>query len=130
MLRGLWDDGGMTSEQILELVRLLASADSPQTVVLDSTSSLWENFFQPGSKVMVRTVTHIDTGIVVACDGGAVVLSSAAWIADTGRWTQAIESGFAEGGEIEPYPADRHVIINLGSVIDATTIPDVPRSQR
>jgi hypothetical protein len=121
----------MNVDQVIELLRIAQAtpqSTEPPLVQPSNTSSLWEQFLQPGTKVLIRTVTHIDTGIVVACDGQAVVLSDAAWIPDTGRWTQALETGLASGGEVEPYAAN--VIVNLGSVIEITTIPVVPTSQR
>lgn len=83
--------------------------------------------WEVGKCYLIRTVTMIDTGRLVAVTPQELVLEDAAWIADTGRFTQAVAS--AEFGEVEPFPAGR-VIIGRGSVIDAVQINVVPRSQK
>ena len=80
-----------------------------------------------GKTYLIRTVTMIDTGKLVAVHEHELVLEDAAWIADTGRFTQALES--AEFGEVEQFPAGR-VIIGRGSIIDAVQIKLSPRSQK
>lgn len=86
-------------------------------------NSAWEI----GQNYLIRTVTMIDTGRVVAVTPHEIVLEDAAWIADTGRFAQAIEK--AEFGEVEPFPAGR-VIVGRGAVIDAVKIAILPRSQK
>lgn len=85
--------------------------------------SAWE----VGKNYLIRTVTMIDTGRLVAVTAQELVLEDAAWIADTGRFAQAVAS--SEFGEVEPFPAGR-VIIGRGSVIDAVQINVIPRSQK
>ena len=88
-----------------------------------SDNSAWEI----GKNYLIRTVTMIDTGKLVAVTEHELVLEDAAWIADTGRFAQAVEQ--AEFGEVEPFPAGR-VIIGRGSIIDAVPIKKTPRSQK
>lgn len=83
--------------------------------------------YEIGKNYLIRTVTMIDTGRVVAVTEHEIVLEEAAWVADTGRFTQALEK--AEFGEVEPFPEGR-VIVGRGSVIDAVQIVKVPRSQK
>lgn len=80
-----------------------------------------------GKNYLIRTVTMIDTGVLVAVTEHELVLEEAAWVADTGRFAQAVES--ASFGEVEPFPAGK-VIIGRGSIIDAVQIKAVPRSQK
>lgn len=80
-----------------------------------------------GANYLIRTVTMIDTGRLVAVTQQELVLEDAAWIADTGRFAQAVEK--AEFGEVEPFPAGK-VIIGRGAIIDAVQIKLVPRSQK
>lgn len=80
-----------------------------------------------GKIYLIRTVTMIDTGKLVAVSEHELVLEDAAWIADTGRFAQAVES--AAFGEVEPFPTGR-VIIGRGSIIDAVQITLAPRSQK
>jgi hypothetical protein len=106
---------------LTELLSIAKGAETPASPVLAS-------LLTPGAKVLIRTVTHIQTGIVVACDGQFVRLSSAAWIADTGRFADALASGLASGGEVEPFAAD--CVVSVGAIIDATTLPSIPTAQR
>ncbi len=80
-----------------------------------------------GKNYLIRTVTMIDTGRLVAVTEHELVLEDAAWIADTGRFAQAVEK--AEFGEVEPFPSGR-VIVGRGAVIDAVEIAVLPRSQK
>jgi hypothetical protein len=80
-----------------------------------------------GENYLIRTVTMIDTGRLVAITAQELVLENAAWIADTGRFADAVEK--AEFGEVEPFPAGR-VIVGRGSIVDAVKIKTLPRSQR
>lgn len=87
--------------------------------------------FQPyeiGGMYQLRTVTHIITGKVLEVGDKEIVVTNAAWIADTGRYTQAVAT--AEYEEVEPYPADAKVIIGRGSIIDAIKIPKLPKDQK
>ena len=74
--------------------------------------------FVVGEKYLIRTVTHIDLGKVVAVYQQEIVIVNASWIADTGRYHDALMTGSLS--EVEPYPAGQHVIIGRGSLIDAT----------
>lgn len=87
------------------------------------TNGPWE----VGKNYLIRTVTMIDTGRLVEVTPQELVLEDAAWIADTGRFAQAIEK--ADFGEVEPFPTGR-VIIGRGSIIDAVQIQKTPRSQK
>ena len=73
-------------------------------------------FYQLGQPYMIRTVTMIYTGKLIKASNNELVLTNACWIADTGRWTQACETGSFD--EVEPYPRDAEVIINRDSIID------------
>ena len=87
--------------------------------------------FQPyviGGLYQIRTVTHIVTGKVLEVGEAEIVLAEAAWIADTGRFTQAVEK--AQYDEVEPYPADKKLIVGRLTVVDAVEIPALPRDQK
>ena len=86
-------------------------------------NSAWE----VGKNYLIRTVTMIDTGRLVAVTDHELVLEDAAWIADTGRFADAVSK--AEFGEVEPFPAGR-VVLGRGAVIDAVQIRTIPRSQK
>lgn len=81
-----------------------------------------------GNKVLIRTVTNYFTGEIVEVEGSEVTLKEAAWIADTGRFHQALKTG--ELNEIEPMP-DGMVTIGRGAIIDICTWSnDLPRKQK
>ncbi len=107
----------LTIGEARELGRLFSGARG----ALDN--SAWEI----GKIYLIRTVTMIDTGRLVAVTEHELVLEDAAWIADTGRFAQAVEK--AEFGEVEPFPAGR-VILGRGAIIDAVAITLAPRSQK
>ena len=86
-----------------------------------------EHPFEIGKIYLIRTVTMIDVGRVVAVYPTEIVMEEACWVADTGRFAQAVAS--AEFGETEPFP-DGRVIIGRGSIIDAVQINKTIRVQK
>lgn len=70
-----------------------------------------------GSNVFIRTVTHYFTGHVERVTKSWIILSQAAWIADTGRFSEALKTGRLN--EVEPYPDDGVVRVARDGVIDA-----------
>lgn len=106
----------LTLRQLREAAALFGTA--PQR-----DDSAW----RVGKIYLIRTVTMINTGILVAVTPQELVLEEAAWIADTGRFADALES--AEFSEVEPFPSGQ-VIISRGSVVDAVEIKKAPRAQR
>ena len=69
-----------------------------------------------GKAVFVRCVTHYYTGRLVAETSSELVLDDAAWIADTGRFSQALGTGTLN--EVEPYPGRCYV--SRGAVVDVS----------
>lgn len=84
-------------------------------------------FWIVGRAYLIRTVTMIDTGVLVSIDEHDIVLKDAAWIANTGRFNAALIS--AQFEEVEPFP-DGLVAIGRGALIDAVMIPNAPRTVR
>lgn len=83
--------------------------------------------FVIGEKIFVRTVTHHLTGRVKSVCGKFITLSDAAWIADDGRFSQAINEG--KLGEVEPVNCD--VRLNAETIIDVYSwAHDLPRVQK
>lgn len=76
------------------------------------------NGYQPTgylrTNVIIRTVTHYFTGHLIEEGPNWLILTDAAWVADTGRWADALEKGTLN--EVEPYPDG--VRVNTSSVID------------
>ena len=71
-----------------------------------------------GNDVLIRTVTHFHTGRIEQITEQEIVLSSAAWIADTGRFANALKEGKAILGEVEPFA--NPVSVNRGAIVDVT----------
>lgn len=103
----------MTLNELIEAIKNIEPTDN----------SVWEI----GANYLIRTVTMIDTGRLVAMTAQELVLEDAAWIADTGRFFDAVSKG--QFNEVEPFPAGR-VIIGRGAVIDAVKIETLPREQK
>jgi hypothetical protein len=71
--------------------------------------------FQIGKKYYIRTVTYHATGKVKRIKGGFLVLTDAAWIADSGRFREAIMNGVLS--EVEPVEVEMY--LNIASITDA-----------
>jgi len=114
-----FDINSLTIGQAKELAALFGSNQSPAPV----DNSAWEI----GKIYLIRTVSMTDTGRLVAVTPNELVLEDAAWIADTGRFSEAVAA--AEFGEVEPFP-DGRVVIGRGALIDAVQIKQAPRSKK
>ncbi len=84
--------------------------------------------FEVGKPYFIRTVTYHLTGRLLAVFEHELLLDDAAWIAEDGRFAQAMETG--EFSEIEPYPTGRRVIVGRGAIVDACVCPTLPRTQK
>lgn len=114
----------LTIGQIREIQAMFPTSPQffPPTI-----SSVIDHPYQIGKCYLIRTVTMIDTGRLVAVTNQELVIEDAAWIADTGRFSDAVAK--AEFGEVEPFP-DGRVIIGRGAIIDVVEIDKTPRSQK
>ena len=99
------DINDLTYGQIKEISNLVKGGESVKT-----------NPFKVGENYLIRTVTMILVGRLDAVYETEMVLSSASWVADTGRFYDALKSGSLS--EVEPFTDD--VIVGRGSLIDAT----------
>ena len=85
--------------------------------------------YQVGKNYFIRTVTHHLTGKLVKVTSKELVLVDAAWIADDGRFMQALRDGSVK--EVEPFPDGAEVVVGRGALIDAVIWKhDLPREQR
>ena len=66
-----------------------------------------------GKKLFIRTVTYHLVGKVKAVSGNLIELSDASWVADSGRFMQAIKDGTLN--EVEPVG---QCWVNAGSITD------------
>ena len=113
--------------------------NEPKTITIDSVEYVRKDSVTPviqssdlgpyqlGKNYLFRLVSLYDTGRLVAVTPTELVLEDAAWIADTGRFADALKT--ATFGEVEPFPSGR-VIIGRGTLIDAVEITNLPRKQK
>ena len=70
--------------------------------------------YRVGDCVLIRTVTMTQVGRITAVHPGELVLDDAAWVADTGRFHQAIATGeLSEVGAVHG-----PVIVGRGAIVD------------
>lgn len=82
-----------------------------------------------GGNVIVRTVTMIFTGKLLAAHPRELVLTNVSWIPETERYMQFVAEGKVK--ECEPYPEDEEVLIGRGAILDVVALRQpVPRSQK
>ena len=97
-----------------DLQALRAQADS------DPAVAPW----RLGQAYLIRLVTHYWTGRLVSVTQHEIVITEAAWIPDTGRYSTCVTSGTPT--EVEP--VDGRVILGRGAVVDAVEIATLPRT--
>ena len=105
----------MTLKQLQELgIELSEETILKIDNMLNDSNSHWEI----GENYLIRTVTMTSVGKLKKVTNSELVLTNASWIADTGRYHDAIKDGFSSAAEIEPYIDD--IIINRSAIVDAT----------
>ncbi len=93
------------------------------------SSSAQDMYWRIGENYMIRTVTHIQIGTLIGVTDKELMLKDASWIADTGRFEQAVKDGVLN--EVEPFPDDEIVIVGRGALIDAVLWQhNLPRQQK
>lgn len=101
----------LTIGQVKEIQKLLGTS-SPQTQNEDCPFEIGENY-------LIRTVTFTLTGKIKSKTNSFLVLEQADWIADTGRFSLALEDS-DKFNEVEPFKND--CIVAKGAIVDATKI--------
>lgn len=69
--------------------------------------------FKPGECYFIRTITYHLVGELETIAGDFLALSNASWIADSGRFMNAIKEG--KLSEVEPVGT---VYVNVNSIVD------------
>ena len=103
--------------------------DAKQLIAMFGGKTTCSNHpYQIGKNYFIRTVTMIQVGRLIKVTEQELVLEDAIWVADTGRFTQALENGDLD--EVETFPAGE-VIVGRGAVVDACVwINQVVREQK
>jgi hypothetical protein len=108
----------MTEQAKMELLKMILGSCEGASV---------KHPYKVGEKLFVQTVTSYWTGRVSEVCGDFITLEDAAWIADTGRFSQAVNDG--KLGEVEP--VDVPVRLNTGSFVNSAMWKHVlPREQK
>lgn len=110
----------LTVSELRELADLLSSRGSKRAAGRNHSIPV-------GEAVFIRTVTHYYTGRVDSVTATDVKLVDAAWIADSGRYSDALEKGTLN--EVDPIPD--YVLIGRGAIVDV--VPwrhELPRKQK
>jgi hypothetical protein len=94
---------------IIKLIGLLLDGDTP------ASPSSANPILSAGSKVLIRTVTYHHIGTVSENDGKFVTLKDCGWLADSGRFSECLNTGTVSEFESSPV----NCCINLDSIIDA-----------
>jgi len=100
-------------ERTLKYLKEILGADASKVVTTSSNHP-----YQVGNNYLIRTITMIYTGKLESVGDQELVISSAAWIAETDRWATCLKEGSFK--EVEPYPTNQNVIIGRGAILDAT----------
>lgn len=83
--------------------------------------------YQVGKSYFLRSVTHHYTGRLLEVHDKELVIDQACWIADDGRFADALaKECFAE---VEPFPPGP-VIIGRGGILDMKEIGTLPGAQK
>lgn len=103
-----------TIEIVLDGVKYVRADQVKHSTViqLDGTECAYE----VGQCYLIRTVTMIELGRVKRITPREIILEDACWVADTGRFSEALATG--ELNEVEMYQTD--VIVSLGAIVSAT----------
>lgn len=112
----------LTLKQIKELKCLFGAGQ-----VTPQAQQSHDHPFVIGEKYLIRTVTMTHTGQVKEIRGKFLVLEQADWIADTGRFSQALEDQ-DKFNEVEPFKND--AFVNMDTIIDATKISKLIRKMK
>ena len=75
-----------------------------------------------GKYSMIRTVTCIYLGVIEEVYEHELVISTAGWVADTGRFSDTLLN-IGNVNEFEPYPEDSTVVIGRGAIVDVVELP-------
>ena len=75
-----------------------------------------------GDKIFIRAVTYHYTGLVMWITKTEIGLEQAAWVVNSGNFTEAMTTGKLQ--DVEPYPDNIEcVVINRRAIVDYCTWP-------
>jgi hypothetical protein len=104
--------GSKTMESAMRIVQ--EASESSVQIIEEASHKIPPGPFVAGSAWFIRTVTYHLVGVVTGRWEHFITLKDASWVADSGRFTQAIKEG--KLSEVEPVGA---AVVNLDSIVDA-----------
>lgn len=108
----------LTIGQAREIVRAFNQGAESKTTALEI-----------GKCYLIRTVTMMYTGRLIGMTDEDFILEDAAWIADSGRYSDALAKGVSALNDVEPYP--NLVYVARASRVDAAEWNHpLPREQK
>jgi hypothetical protein len=105
-----------------------ATATASALTSVSYDASIVPGPWQIGKAYSIRTVTMALHGILVAVYPTELVLEKAAWIADTGRFSNYTNG--EDPNEVEPFPQGEQLIVGRQSIIDAHVRPGCFNKQK
>lgn len=105
-------------EDLTLLLRLARALGEQAAAAPARADALAAHPYKIGETVFIRTVTYHYTGRVLAVYANEIVLADATWVADSGRWSAALQTGTLS--EVEPYPDGAEVVISRGAIVDVS----------
>ena len=102
------------NKELLEILVSAALKNGGQGVTVQGVDS----FFRIGQAYLIRTVTMAWTGRVRGINSQEIELEEACWIADTGRYNEAVKGVWGNSAEHEPVPSGVFPCISRGSIVD------------
>lgn len=69
-----------------------------------------------GKMVLIRTVTMYHIGVLNRIEPDVFVLTGAVWVANTGRFSEALSTGRCS--EVEAFPIDDRVYVSRLALVD------------
>jgi hypothetical protein len=100
------DIDGLTIGQVKEISKMVGCNESGKS-----------HSFHIGHIYFIQTVTHYFSGRLIGITGSDIALEDAAWIADTGRFSNAMEA-VDKLAEVEPIPGIQW--ISRGAIVGFT----------
>jgi len=98
-----------------ELIELASKIEEPvKAPEYDAATAPW----QVGKSYLFRLVTHAWTGRIIWVGDKEISIETAAWVADTGRFTSC-QTDMMNDSDSEIEPVKRNVVIGRGAIVDA-----------
>jgi len=76
--------------------------------------------YEVGKSYFIRTVTMAIVGKLEGIHENELVLSSASWVADSGRFSEVFTKGLEASSNSEIEPFKNNVIVGRGAIVDCS----------